>query len=136
MKISALRAWWDRWRCPPAASRSPRAVGRRAEAAAARYLRRQGYDILQQNVELHRGEIDLLARHEGFLVLVEVRSHKAGGLQPREALSRDKQRRLRRLAEQVLKLPAYRRLPIRIDLVEVLTDERDRPVKCEIIKAI
>jgi putative endonuclease len=136
MKISALRAWWDRLRRPPASSRSPRAVGRRAEAAAARYLRRQGYDILQQNLEFHHGEIDLLARHQGFLVIVEVRSHKAGGLQPREALSQDKQRRLRRLAEHVHQLPAYRGLPIRIDLVEVLTDDRDRPVKFEIIKAI
>ena len=78
----------------------------------------------------------MLALNEGFLVIVEVRSHKLGGLRPRETISRDKLRRLRRLADQVHKRPKFRKLPVRIDLVEVAVDERGKAVGFEIIEAL
>ena len=137
MSPSLLQAWWRRlarlWR---PADRSPRARGARAERAAARHLRRHGYRILQQNLNLRYGEIDILALNEGFLVIVEVRSHKLGGLRPRETISRDKLCRLRRLADQVHKRPKFRKLPVRIDLVEVAVDERGKAVGFEIIRAL
>jgi len=49
-------------------------LGARGERAAARALRRAGYRILARNLRTPEGEVDLLARHAGRLVLVEVKT--------------------------------------------------------------
>ena len=119
----------------PAPHTSARGAG--AERAAARYLQRHGYRVLERNLRVAGGEIDLLAAHGDWLVIVEVRSYKApDGRRPRETLSPDKQRRLRRMADELHKRPLYRDRPVRIDLIEVQTDPRDRAVGFEIIKGI
>lgn len=136
MRISPMQIWRQlgRW-LRPRPVRSTRELGQRTEKAAARYLRRQGYRILERNVQMRFGEIDIIARHEGWLVIVEVRSYKQGSVvRPRESLSRKKQERLRALTEQVRKRPGLRELPVRIDLVEVATDEYDRAVAVEILR--
>lgn len=137
MSPSLFQRWWRRLvslgRTPGA---SPRARGLHAEKAAARHLRRLGYSILQQNLNLRYGEIDILALQRGCLVVVEVRSHKEGNPRPRETISRDKLRRLRRLADQVHKQPRYRELPVRIDLVEVTTGAGGRAIAFEILEAL
>ncbi len=58
--------------------------GAQAEERAARYLERQGLDILARNFRTRMGEIDLVARDGHTLVFVEVRlrvSRAFGGAQ-------------------------------------------------------
>ena len=58
--------------------------GAHAEERAARYLERQGLDILARNFRSRLGEIDLVAREGPTLVFVEVRlrvSRAYGGAQ-------------------------------------------------------
>lgn len=52
---------------------STTATGRRAEAAAATYLKRQGYRIAQQNWRTRWCEIDIVAQKANTVVLVEVK---------------------------------------------------------------
>jgi uncharacterized protein (TIGR00252 family) len=47
--------------------------GRAAEAAAAEYLKRLGYEILDQNWRTRRCEIDIVARHKNTVYFVEVK---------------------------------------------------------------
>ena len=47
--------------------------GKQAEALAARFLERQGLQVLAQNVHCRGGEIDLVCRDKQVLVFVEVR---------------------------------------------------------------
>ncbi len=50
-------------------------IGKWGEEAAARYLEKQGYEIIACNVRTAYGEIDLIARHpSGELVFVEVKT--------------------------------------------------------------
>jgi putative endonuclease len=49
-------------------------LGRRGEDVAAAYLERRGLRILGRNVQVSRGEIDLVALEGGCLVFVEVKS--------------------------------------------------------------
>ncbi len=44
-----------------------------AEGAAEIYLRAKGYDILERRYKTPVGEIDLIARHSGVLVFIEVK---------------------------------------------------------------
>ena len=134
-----LAELWERVRDRLLGGAQPhtRARGAGAERAAARYLRRQGYRILERNLQVAGAEVDLVAAHDGWLVVVEVRSYKGEeDRRPRGTLSPDKQHRLRRAAEELHQRPRWRERPVRVDLVEVRTDERDRAVGYEIIKGI
>jgi len=139
MRLTSVLSLWNRLRnrrSEPPVALSTKAKGDRAEAAAARYLRRHGYRLLERNLRRRYGEVDLLALHRGCLVIVEVRSYGSGGFAPHQTLSQDKQRRLRRLATNIHKAPRFRELPLRIDLVEVFLDDRARPASFEIFEAI
>ena len=52
--------------------------GRQAEDLACRYLEAHGYRILERNVYLAGGELDIVAREGDVTVFVEVRSRRAG----------------------------------------------------------
>lgn len=54
--------------------------GRRAEIVSCDFLRASGYRIVETNVRLARGELDILARKGDLLVAVEVRSRGPRGL--------------------------------------------------------
>lgn len=104
-------------------------VGRRGEAAAARYLRRSGYRILDRNVVLPSGELDIVCQtdDERLLVLVEVKSRRADGAHPdapppEAAVDEDKKDKLATLAIELLrKHPHLRRRsrPVRIDVIGI-----------------
>ena len=56
-------------------------TGAEGEAAAVKYLRSQGYEVLETNWRFGQEEIDIIAQTKDFLVIVEVktRSSKAFG---------------------------------------------------------
>ena len=72
-----MRAAWRRALPPRSAGDRRRRLGRRGELRARRALRRRGYEILAANLRSPAGEIDILARQEGQIVLVEVKSGRA-----------------------------------------------------------
>jgi putative endonuclease len=53
-------------------------LGRRAEAAVAEHLEVQGFVIVARNLRLGRLELDIVARKEELIVVVEVRTRGAG----------------------------------------------------------
>lgn len=77
-----------------------RQIGAGQEEKAAGYLEAQGMQILERNFRNRQGEIDLIGRHEGYLVFVEVkyRSSKRQGL-PAEAVDLRKQRKICKVAD-------------------------------------
>jgi len=93
-------------------------LGAKAERAAARHLRRQGYKILATNIMTKHGEVDILA--EGF---------------PRPALTREKERHIAAAMDAIVKERGWQRRKRRADLVEVYLDERGKPMKIEVYKA-
>lgn len=63
------------------ASPSKKEVGDAGEELAAKYLLRQGYDIRERNLRLHRDEIDIVAfdPKDAVLVFVEVKTRSKAG---------------------------------------------------------
>src|SRR2546425_12295493 len=83
------------------------ALGKEGERVASRFLEARGYRILERNYRTRRGEIDLIAEDGRILVFVEVKvrlDDRFGG--PAAAITRAKQARIARLAQQYL---AWRR---------------------------
>ena len=66
-------------------------IGQRGEDAAVRFLYSQGFDILHRNWRSSRYEIDIIARSENVIHIVEVKCRRAEGLTtPYEALTAKK----------------------------------------------
>jgi len=99
------------------------AVGRDAEHAAADYLARAGFRVLERNVRLGHGELDLVCRDGDVVVFVEVKCRRATwGDPPAAAVSWHKQRRLTRLAQHYLKWRRLEDARCRFDVVSVTID--------------
>lgn len=93
-------------------------LGARGEAAAADYLTSRGYAIVAQNYRCSVGEIDLIIRKDGCLIVCEVKtrwSSDAG--ETLEAVTYRKQKRLRRLGEYYWQFETDRALPLRFDVL-------------------
>lgn len=72
-----------------------RRIGTEQETRVLEYLQKQGYEILVRNFYTKYGEIDLIAKKDGYLVFVEVkyRSDERFGA-PEEAVGFRKQRNI------------------------------------------
>lgn len=120
-----VRAWWRR--LFPEES-----LGRKGEAAAARFLRRSGYRILARGDALLGGEIDLVALDGRAVVFVEVKTRRAAEAgHPAEAVDADKQRRLTRVAVLWLRRHHMLDRPARFDVVAVTWPEDARKPRIE-----
>jgi putative endonuclease len=102
-----------------------RSTGLKGEEAAARFLTRSGYEILDKNVRTRAGEIDLVAREGKTLVFVEVKTRRdvAEGDPPQAGVNTRKQNRLGKLANGYLKLKRIRQTPCRFDVVAVIFND-------------
>lgn len=97
--------------------------GRKGEEEAARQLLARGYEIVARNFRTARGEIDIIARHEGILVFAEVKTRKNSRFgAPQEAVDFRKQERLRMMARYYLYRKGTPDLPCRFDIVSVTLD--------------
>ena len=94
-----------------------RAVGAAAESLAVLFLESRGHRVLERNVKVGRGEIDILALINGERAVVEVRSRWAVGKRsPRDALEAFDAAK----AQQVKKLAASPRARTsRVDFIAV-----------------
>ena len=99
-----------------------------AERRAARWYRLRGWRILGANVWAGGNEVDLIARRGGQLRFVEVKEKRGPAYgDPREAVTEEKQRRVRRAAEAWLATqPELARLEIGFDVVAVREGRLDR----------
>ena len=102
-------------------------LGRGAEEAAAAYLTRAGFRVVERNVRLGHGEIDLVCRDDDVVVFVEVKCRRTTwGDPPAAAVSWHKQRRLTRLAQHYLKWRRLDGVRCRFDVVSVTLDAAGR----------
>lgn len=92
-----------------------------AERRAARWYRLRGWRILGANVWAAGNEVDLIARRGRELRFVEVKEKRGPAFgSSREAVTAEKQRRVRRAAEAWLAArPELARLRIGFDVVAV-----------------
>ena len=102
-----------------------RETGDAGEAFATELLRQKGYEILKNNYYTPCGEIDIIASSGPYIVFVEVRTRKEGGLvTPAESVTRTKRRKIVRSACHYLVRTKCLLQP-RFDVVEVFTSVQD-----------
>ena len=96
-----------------------RELGNWGEEAAARYLMKNGYEILMRQYHTRQGEIDLIAKKGEFLAFVEVKLRKSASFgRAIEAVTRQKQMRIQ-AAAQMYWAEFTPELQPRFDVIEV-----------------
>jgi len=116
-------------------SQRSKSLGNQGEGLIADYLTAHGYRIVDTNVRpiggASRGEIDIIAWDDIYLVFVEVKSRRASlseTVAPILAIDRRKRCQLIRLAEAYLANLQLDDVPIRFDVAEVLYSQALPPV--------
>lgn len=103
------------------------------EAAAAEFLRRHRYVILERNYRCTLGEVDIIALDRNAIVFVEVKSRRRDGSgSPFEAVDGRKQRRLLRAARHYLSRHRLHGRDVRFDVVGVW--EEGGELRCELVR--
>lgn len=97
-----------------------RKVGEAHETLIVLELEKRGYHILQKNFRCRIGEIDIIARHHGYLVFIEVKYRKnARAGYAAEAVTRRKQQIISRVADYYIHTRCRKIPPCRFDVAAV-----------------
>jgi len=120
--------------------------GSAGEALAAEYLERKGYRVLERNVRMPVGELDLVCEaprptrfwRKRELVFVEVKTRTSAAFgRPEESVTRTKQQHLIRASQAyVAAHPALRGLPYRIDVIAITWRNNEEPEVVHIPNAV
>ena len=100
--------------------RYKQSLGKYGEDAAAEFLLKKKYKILERNLKNRYGEIDIIAKHKKDIVFIEVKtrlSNKYGA--PYEAVNYYKQERITNAAKAYLSNKKLFDANVRFDIVEV-----------------
>ena len=101
-----------------------RALGASGEDAVAAWYQGHGYEVLERNWRCRAGELDLILRRGRTFVFCEVKTRSSNAFgAPVEAITRDKQVRLRHLAARWLEDAPMHPTDIRFDVASVLAGE-------------
>lgn len=97
--------------------------GLEGEEKAAKYLKKQGYNIIAKNFQTRFGEIDIIAEDKEYIVFVEVKARSEKSIaEPREFVDIRKQRKIIKTTEIYLSENPTAKQP-RFDVVEVKKDK-------------
>ncbi|HEY6361550.1 MAG TPA: YraN family protein, partial [Vicinamibacterales bacterium] len=99
-------------------------LGKQGEDLACAELCRRGYELLDRRYRTRYGEIDIVARHRGAIVFVEVKARGTedfGGAAA--AVTGSKQRRIGQMAVDFLSRRRLTAQPCRFDVVAISFDQ-------------
>jgi len=108
-------------------------LGKKGEEVAFRFLKKNGYRIIERNYVCKMGEIDIIAKERDTLVFVEVKTRTSTtfGL-PQLAVNSSKQMQLSKVALSFLKEKRLEDVKARFDVVAILL--RPKGEEIELIK--
>jgi putative endonuclease len=97
-------------------------TGKKGEELAAEHLRLEGYEILETNWHSNHREVDIIARTEEVLVIVEVKTRTSSKFgEPESFVNKAKQKHLVKAANHYLGKQRLD-LEVRFDIISVVID--------------
>jgi putative endonuclease len=96
-------------------------LGRKGEAIALRFLKKNGYRVIQTNYSCKLGEVDIIAKEKDVLVFIEVKTRTSMIFGPPQlAVTSTKQHQLSKVALNFLKEKKIEDAKARFDVVAIL----------------
>ena len=112
-------------------------LGAFGEAWAAGHLSRLGYRIIERNVRLRGGELDIVAREGGDLVFVEVKCRRSAAYgTPEESISPRRYEHLARAAAEYQSVRGLDGASVRLDLLALEVGPGGRVSRHNLIRNI
>jgi putative endonuclease len=115
-------------------------IGELGEGVACEFLMKQGFEVLERNYTKKWGEIDIVAKKEGKLYFVEVKSKSVSALDlslenfhPEENIHPWKIKRLRRVIETYLISKRQGGVDWQFDVMVVFLDIEKRKARVRVI---
>lgn len=103
-------------------------AGLLGEELSCRLLLNKGYEIVKRNFRFGHGEIDIVARHDGYLVFVEVKTRQNDEWGPPEAaITLTKQKQIIRIARAYLYVNGISEAECRFDVIAVSLADPEKP---------
>jgi putative endonuclease len=101
-------------------------LGKLGEDEAAKFIKKQGYRILQTNYKTKSGEIDIIAEDKKVVAFIEVKTRTTGEYgSPLEAVNFHKQKKIIQVANQFLMNYKVENRECRFDIVAILAPTED-----------
>ena len=98
-----------------------KALGKRGEDLALRFLKKKGYKIVERNYICKMGEMDIIAQEKDTLVFVEVKTRTSTAFGPPQlAVNSAKQMQLSKVALNFLKEKRLEDIKARFDVVAIV----------------
>ncbi len=105
-------------------------LGKAGEEIAVRFLRDNGFEIIEKNYRYGHGEIDIIVKDpdDGFTVFVEVKTRKNLEFgEPEYAMTKSKQKQVKKMAELYLYDKGIEEIDCRFDVVAILLTDKNNP---------
>ena len=104
-------------------------TGKKGEEDAVRHLREEGYEILERNWTWGKKEVDIIAKHQDQIIVVEVKTRSSDAFgDPSEFINIKKQRFVIRAADAYLKLKNID-LETRFDVISVIREPNETRIQ-------
>jgi putative endonuclease len=98
--------------------------GKKSENDAVRYLKKNGYRIIEKNYRTRLGEIDIIAKDDETIVFVEVKARRSTRYgHPKWAITPKKKRNMSMVALHYLKSTSQEKAKARFDVVTIHPQE-------------
>lgn len=103
------------------------ALGRLGEDLAFKKIKKMGYRCVERNYKCPLGEIDIIAKHKGYLVFLEIKTRRGKNTgYAKEAVNQRKMRQISKAALTYMKENNCSDIRSRFDVVAVCID-RGKP---------
>lgn len=110
------------------ATPSNASLGAFGEGLAAEFLAQKGFEILARNFRCGKNEIDLVAKKNGVISFVEVKTRKGLAFgHPAEAITSAKRREMTKAAECYLRRFPNQAEAYRFDVVAIVVSDERKP---------
>ena len=110
-------------------------IGKIGERGAQKFLRKRGYKLVELNYRTFFGEIDVVAKKDGFIVFLEIKTRASSSLGPPYlSVTNQKQRQIIKNALSYLKRWGLTDSNWRIDVVSVKLNHECEVENIEIIE--
>lgn len=95
-------------------------IGKRGEDIATKYLEDIGYRILERNYRIRQGEIDIIAKENKILVIVEVKTRTNNHYgYPADAVDENKIKKIKKCCNKYIYSKKMESFEVRFDVIEV-----------------
>ena len=107
-----------------------KALGKKGEGKALRFLKKKGYRIIEKNYVCKLGEMDIIAKEKDTLAFIEVKTRTTTEFGPPQlAVNSSKQRQLSKVALNYLKEKQLEEVKARFDVVAILLGQKGEQIE-------